>query len=182
MHIGPAGKLSLACASRILTNALAYSVGRNRGSCMKTLNGIPYFLAPLVMLVGYVLNSHSLIFKVLLKILKAQLTFLKFHRNVWDFPILLTLHAWSIFVVRMADSQANWLASLSIWMLVGNVHSLSWLSEICFPNQPSILLFFFLSSYFLLFQLGNSLLYISAENFFVHFLFSHSLSRSSRFV
>ena len=50
--------------------------------CMKTLNGIPYFLAPLVMLVGYVLNSHSLIFKVLLKILKAQLTFLKFHRNV----------------------------------------------------------------------------------------------------
>ena len=65
MHIGPAGKLSLACASRILTNALAFSVGRNRGPCMKTLNGIPYFLAPLVMLVGYVLNSHSLMFKVL---------------------------------------------------------------------------------------------------------------------
>ena len=49
---------------------------------MKILNGIPCFLDPLVTLVGYVLNSHSLIFKVLLKILKAQLTFLKFHRNV----------------------------------------------------------------------------------------------------
>ena len=141
MHIGLAGRLSLACASRTLTSALASSAGRNRGSCMKILNGIPCFLDPLVTLVGYVLNSHSLMFKVLQKFLKALLTFLKFRRNVWDFLFLLTLHAWSIFVVRRADLQANWLASLSIWMLAGNVHSLSWLSEICFPNQPSILLF-----------------------------------------
>ena len=65
MHIGLAGKLSQARASRKLTNAHASSVGHNRGSCMKILNGIPYFLAPLVTLVGYVLNSHSLMFKVL---------------------------------------------------------------------------------------------------------------------
>ena len=32
---------------------------------MKILNGIPCFLVPLVTLVGYVLNSHSLMFKVL---------------------------------------------------------------------------------------------------------------------
>ena len=81
MHIGFAGKLSLAYASQILTNALASFIGRRRESCMKILNGIPSFLAPLVTLVGYVLNSHSLIFKVLQKVLKAQLTFLKFHRN-----------------------------------------------------------------------------------------------------
>ena len=81
-HIGLAGAHFLVCVSRTLTNALASSVGRNRGSCMKTLNGIPCFLAPLVMLVGYVLNSHSLMFKVLQKVLKAQLTFLKFRRNV----------------------------------------------------------------------------------------------------